>query len=105
MSKVSAVKGPESFHLATGSLRSCVCVTPWPTTKAFLEQQNNTGGKGGGACCRGGGFRSKKRGDLAFESGPAQMYRAGLGCECHVTFTRLELRCGLLWLPASLGRQ
>lgn len=35
-SKVSTMKGPESFHLMTGSLRSCIWVILRATLKASL---------------------------------------------------------------------
>lgn len=72
----------------TGSLRSCVCVTLWATTKArpFSCCRITVGEKKrGGAWWRRGDFRERgrKKGGLAFETGPAQMYRAGgLGCGC-----------------------
>lgn len=76
MSKVSAVKR-ESFHWMTGSLRSCVCVTLWAATKGRPFCFCRITAKKRKRWCMIGGGGGGKKGGLAFETIPAQMYKAG----------------------------
>lgn len=91
----------------TGSLRSCVCVTLWATTKArpfsccrITVREKKRGGAwwGGG----GGGIR-EKRGSGFWNWPGADVQGRGIRLRVLVKFTRLSLHRGPLWLPAASG--